>query len=110
MERGTGTRAEAPGYLVGGKTGTAEKATAGGYQRKALISSFVGVFPISEPRYVVLVMLDEPKGNKSTFNFSSGGWTAAPIVSRIISRIGPLLGVQPEDTAPSPIRKASATR
>ena len=110
VERGTGTRAAAPGYLVGGKTGTAEKAGAGGYRSKALISSFVGVFPITEPRYVVLVMLDEPKGTKSTFNFASGGWTAAPIVSSIISRIGPLLGVQPEGASPSPIRKAVATR
>ena len=110
VERGTGTRAAAPGYLVGGKTGTAEKAVAGGYQGNALISSFIGAFPIAGPRYVVLVMLDEPKGNKSTFNFASGGWTAAPIVSRIISRIGPLLGVQPEDLSPSPIRKAVATQ
>lgn len=110
VERGTGTKAAAPGYLVGGKTGTAEKAGAGGYRGNALISSFIGVFPITEPRYVVLVMLDEPKGNKSTFNFASGGWTAAPIVSRIISRIGPLLGVQPEDASPSPIREAAATQ
>lgn len=110
VESGTGTKAATDGYLVGGKTGTAEKAGVGGYQRKALISSFVGVFPISEPRYVVLVMLDEPKGNKSTFNFASGGWTAAPIVSRVISRIGPLLGVEPEDRSPSSIRKAAATQ
>jgi cell division protein FtsI (penicillin-binding protein 3) len=110
VESGTGTKAATDGYLVGGKTGTAEKAGAGGYKEKALISSFVGVFPITDPRYVVLVMLDEPKGNKSTFNFASGGWTAAPIVSRVISRIGPLLGVVPEDRAPSPLRKAAATQ
>ena len=110
VERGTGTKAAALGYLVGGKTGTAEKAGVGGYRSSALISSFIGVFPITEPRYVVLVMLDEPKGNKSTFNFASGGWTAAPIVSRIIKRIGPLLGVQPEDASPSPIREAAATQ
>ena len=95
VTEGTGRQAAASGYRVGGKTGTAEKAKAGGYRRDALISSFVGAFPIEEPRYVVFVLLDEPKGNKSTFGFASGGWTAAPAVGRIVSRIAPMLGVAP---------------
>jgi cell division protein FtsI (penicillin-binding protein 3) len=94
---GTGKKAAAPGYVVGGKTGTAEKAKAGGYNRKALIASFVGAFPMNDPRYVVLALLDEPKGNESTFNFASAGWTAAPTVGRIISRIAPILAVKPID-------------
>ena len=110
VERGTGSRAATPGYRVGGKTGTAEKVGAGGYQSRALISSFVGVFPIAEPRYVVFVLLDEPKGNKSTFNFASGGWTAAPIVSRVIARIGPLLGIEPAEQPRSGVRKAAVTQ
>lgn len=92
---GTGRQAESPGYQVGGKTGTAEKAGTRGYRRNALISSFVGVFPINEPRYLVVALLDEPKGNKSTHGFASGGWTAAPVVGRVIARIGPMLGVVP---------------
>ncbi len=99
VEEGTGKQAAAPGYLVGGKTGTAEKANAGGYNGRALISSFVGIFPITDPQFVVLVMLDEPKGNESTFNYAAAGWNAAPTVGRIIARIGPMLGVAPVDEA-----------
>lgn len=95
VERGTGRNADAPGYLVGGKTGTAEKASDGRYNRKALLSIFIGVFPMSDPRYVVLAMLDEPHGNASTFGYATAGWTAAPVVRHVVGRIGPLLGVQP---------------
>src|SRR3546814_7930590 len=70
--------ADALGYLVGGKTGSAEKARAGGYARKALMSSFVAAFPMTSPEYVVFVMLDEPKGTKATYGYATGGWTAAP--------------------------------
>ena len=91
---GTGRKADVPGYLVGGKTGTAEKVGPQGYNRRALRSSFVGVFPTSAPRYVVLVMLDEPKGTKATFGFATAGWTAAPIVGQVIERASPLLGVE----------------
>jgi cell division protein FtsI (penicillin-binding protein 3) len=95
VEKGTGHNAAAPGYLVGGKTGTANKAENGGYSRKAKISSFVGVFPMNAPRYLVLALFDEPKGNKRTFGFATGGWVAAPTVGRVISRVAPLLGVAP---------------
>jgi cell division protein FtsI (penicillin-binding protein 3) len=97
---GTGRQAQAEGYLVGGKTGTAEKAGAGGYRRKALLSSFVAAFPINDPRYVVFVALDEPQATERTFNYASAGWTAAPTVSRVVSRIAPLLGVAPTTTKP----------
>lgn len=95
VEDGTGKQAAAQGYLVGGKTGTAEKAGVGGYRRKALLSSFVAAFPIDDPRYVVFVALDEPKGTKRTFNYATAGWTAAPAAGRIVNRIAPLLGVAP---------------
>lgn len=97
VEDGTGKKAAVPGYAVGGKTGTAEKPGRGGYRHKALISSFVAAFPIDKPRYVILVMYDEPRGNKATFNFATGGWTAAPAVARIVSRLGPLVGLPPSD-------------
>ncbi len=105
VEQGTGKQAAAEGYLVGGKTGTAEKAVNGRYKRDALVTSFVSAFPMNNPRYVVLAMLDEPKGNASTHGFRSAGWTTAPIVKRLISRIGPILGVQPVDEKSESILK-----
>jgi cell division protein FtsI (penicillin-binding protein 3) len=105
--QGTGKKAEAQGYLVGGKTGTAEKVgAAGGYARKALLSSFVGAFPMTDPRYVVLVMIDEPQGNKETYGYATGGWVAAPAISRIVTRIGPMLGVPPVDENSPTIQEA----
>ena len=103
---GTGKKANVPGYLVGGKTGTAEKIAARGYNRRALISSFLGIFPMTTPRYVVFVLLDEPKGIEATYGFASAGWTAAPTTGRIVARIAPLLGVKAiNETAPG-IRQA----
>jgi len=95
VTEGTGSKADVPGYLVGGKTGTAEKPGVGGYLKNATMSSFVGVFPMNKPEFLVLIVLDEPVGQKKTFNFSSGGWVAAPAVKRVITRIAPLLGVKP---------------
>ena len=106
VEKGTGGRAAAEGYLVGGKTGTAEKAVDGRYKRDALITSFVGAFPMNNPRYVVFAMLDEPKGNSSTHGFRSAGWTTAPIISRLISRIGPILSIAPVDEESEALQKA----
>ena len=97
VREGTATRADVPGYRVGGKTGTAEKPEAGGYAKKAILSSFVGVYPMDSPRYLVFVLIDEPKGTKETFNFAGGGWTAAPTVANIILRTAPLLGVSPHE-------------
>jgi cell division protein FtsI (penicillin-binding protein 3) len=106
VERGTGKKANAPGYLVGGKTGTSEKVGHGGYRRKALLSSFVGAFPLHQPRYVVLVSIDEPKGNKKSYGFATAGWVAAPAFSRIVQRIGPVLGVAPVNEDAPEIRQA----
>ncbi len=103
---GTGKKSAASGYLVGGKTGTAEKAGRGGYRRRALLSSFVGAFPMNNPRYVVLAILDEPQGTKATHGYASGGWTAAPVVSRLIARIGPMLSVPPVDEKSQTVRSA----
>mgnify|MGYP001381874545 FL=1 len=94
---GTGKRAAVNGYLVGGKTGTAEKSARGGYSAKALLSSFVSAFPMTAPRYVVFVMLDEPKGTEETFGYATGGWVAAPVARRVIARTAPMLGIPPVD-------------
>jgi cell division protein FtsI (penicillin-binding protein 3) len=97
VAEGTGSQAAVPGYLVGGKTGSADKAGRGGYRGRGIMASFVAAFPIDRPRYVVLVTLDEPRGDAGTYGHGTGGWTAAPTAGRIISRIGPLLGLPPAD-------------
>lgn len=96
VQYGTAKKANVKGYQVGGKTGTAEKIVNGRYEPNARISSFVGVFPTDHPRYVVFAMLDEPKGTKETYGFATGGWVAAPVIANVVSRMGPLLGMQPD--------------
>lgn len=96
---GTGKNADVPGYEVGGKTGTAEKPGRHGYREKALISSFVGVFPMREPKYVVMVSIDEPKGLKETGGYATGGVVAAPSVRAIIEYLVTLYGIEPVDPA-----------
>jgi cell division protein FtsI (penicillin-binding protein 3) len=94
--KGTGKRAEAEGYRVGGKTGTAEKVVGHSYQGSALLNSFLATFPTDAPEYVVLVTLDEPKRVPETHNEATAGVNAAPTVGRIVARIAPILGVQPK--------------
>ena len=98
VTHGTGKRGEAAGFRVGGKTGTAEKSSAGGYSKRVNVSTFAAAFPMDRPRYVVVAMLDAPKGTADTFGFTSAAWTAAPVVSRVISRAGSLLGVTPDES------------
>lgn len=96
VTHGTGSKADAGGYRVGGKTGTAEKITAyGRYSQDAKISSFVGAFPVDNPRYVVYIMVDEPKPIKESYGYATGGWVAAPAVGNVVSRMAPLLGIKP---------------
>lgn len=97
VTHGTGGKAEVVGYWVGGKTGTAEKIGSNGYDGSKVLSSFVGIFPISNPRYLVFVMVDEPQGTHSTHGFATGGWVAAPVVGRVISRIGTISGIAPTE-------------
>lgn len=96
---GTGKSANAPGFRVGGKTGSAEKPGGkGGYNRTSLVATFAAAFPMDRPRYVVIAMLDEPKGTAATSFQRTAAWNAGPIVGRVIPRIGPLLGVVPDDS------------
>ena len=96
--QGTGKKADAPGYRVGGKTGTAEKLLNGRYTSSAVVTTFAGVFPMDEPRYVIVAMLDDPKATKDSYGFHTAGWNVAPVVSGTISRIAPMLGVHPDRT------------
>ena len=96
VTQGTGKKADAPGYRVGGKTGTAQKLIGGRYSNSVNVTSFAGVFPMDEPRYVIVVMLDEPKATAETFGFTTAGWNVAPVVSKTVGRIAPMLGVRPD--------------
>jgi len=96
--KGSGTKAEVPGYRIGGKTGTADKANVGGYNRHNRVATFAGVFPIDAPRYVVIAMLDSPQPTPDTYGFATAGWTSAPIVRKVVPRIAPMLGVEPDLT------------
>lgn len=95
---GTGRTADAPGYRVGGKTGSAEKPGVGGYARHSVVATFAAGFPMDNPRYVILVMIDEPKGNAYSSGQRTAAFTAAPVVKNVVSRIGPMLGVVPDDS------------
>jgi cell division protein FtsI (penicillin-binding protein 3) len=108
VEHGTGTMAAAPGYVVGGKTGTAEKVSGRHYAEKQLLSSFVGIFPINDPKYLILTVVDEPHPNKQSHGYATAGWTVAPATSRIVQRIAPLLGVQPVDENSPEIQRGLA--
>lgn len=95
VSEGTGKLAQVPGYLIGGKTGSADQAGPGGYVDGRLLSSFIGAFPMDAPRYIVLVTLDRPEGDAVTGFQAHGGWTAAPVAGEIMGRMGPLLGLAP---------------
>jgi cell division protein FtsI (penicillin-binding protein 3) len=96
VQQGTGRRAEAAGFRVGGKTGTAEKARGGGYDRNANVSTFAAAFPMDAPRYVVLVMMDDPRPTAANSGVTTAAFTAAPVVAHLIQRAGALLGIIPD--------------
>jgi cell division protein FtsI (penicillin-binding protein 3) len=95
VTQGTGKKADAPGYRVGGKTGTAEKLANGRYTSAAVVTSFAGVFPMDEPRYVMVMMLDDPKATAETYGFHTAAWNIGPAFGVAVSRIAPMLGVHP---------------
>ncbi|WP_297367923.1 penicillin-binding protein 2 [Acidocella sp.] len=93
---GTGKNAAVPGYVVGGKTGTAQVVGPNGtYLKHTNNASFMAAFPMDDPQYVVYVLVLQPKPDKTTYGFTTGGYIAAPTVGRIIARIGPMLGIMP---------------
>ena len=106
-EEGTASFANIKGYEVGGKTGTAQKSIAGGYSKNK-INTFASIFPSSDPKYVLIVMLDEPKPNKNYIyeykdgsgwkikgtQFNTAGWTTVEVTGKIIQKIGPILATK----------------
>jgi cell division protein FtsI (penicillin-binding protein 3) len=99
-EKGTGTKANVQGYYIGGKTGTAEKVINGRYSKNKLLTDFMAVLPADKPRYLVLIMLDEPQGLPETHGFATAGWNAGPTAGKVISRIAPLLDIAPRFDLP----------
>ncbi|MEQ1509252.1 MAG: penicillin-binding protein 2 [Sphingopyxis sp.] len=96
VSSGTGSHADAPGYRVGGKTGSAERVVNGHYSAHSVVATFAAAFPMDRPRYVVLVMIDRPPGNAFSLGQRTAAYTAAPVVRKVIQRIGPMLGVYPD--------------
>jgi cell division protein FtsI (penicillin-binding protein 3) len=101
-EIGTAKKADVPGYYVGGKTGTSEKIFNGHYAKKRVLNSFTAILPADDPQYQILIMLDEPQAVSGTYGFITSGWNAVPTGGAVISRIAPLLGIEPRfDLPPS---------
>jgi cell division protein FtsI (penicillin-binding protein 3) len=110
-EIGTAKKADVLGYYVGGKTGTSEKVVNGRYSRKQVLNSFTAIMPSDNPKYQVLIMLDEPQPLAETHGFITSGWNAVPTGGKVIARIAPLLGMEPRfDLPPSERLILAATR
>ncbi|MCA8834707.1 MAG: penicillin-binding protein 2, partial [Proteobacteria bacterium] len=93
---GTATLGNVAGYDVAGKTGTADKVNPkGGYYKERVIANFASVFPAADPRYVLVVVLDEPKITTLGEEQRTAGWTAVPVAAELISRMAPILGLAP---------------
>lgn len=99
--QGTGRRAAVAGLSLGGKTGTAEIAARGAYDKAAVISSFLAVFPADRPRYLLLLLLFQPKATTETDGKITAGLNAAPAAGRLIARVAPLLGFLPQPGEPA---------
>ncbi|MDN4999543.1 peptidoglycan D,D-transpeptidase FtsI family protein [Bradyrhizobium sp. GCM10027634] len=108
-EIGTAKKANVPGYYIGGKTGTAEKVVNGRYAKKKVLTAFTAILPADKPKYQLLIMLDEPQPLKETYGFITSGWNAVPTAGNVITRIGPLLGIEPRYDLPPADRLILAT-
>jgi cell division protein FtsI (penicillin-binding protein 3) len=99
-EKGSAKKVDVTGYYVGGKTGTAEKAINGRYAKNRLLTDFMAILPSDNPRYLVLVMLDEPQPLPETHGYATAAWNAGPATAHIITRIAPMLGLEPRFDLP----------
>jgi cell division protein FtsI (penicillin-binding protein 3) len=100
VEKGTASKADVPGYYIGGKTGTADKVVFGRYSKTKVLTDFMAVLPADQPRYLLLIMLDEPQPLPETHGFKTSGWNAVPTGGAVVARIAPLLGIQPRMDLP----------
>ncbi len=100
VEKGTAAKADVPGYYIGGKTGTADKVINGRYSKNKVLTDFMAVLPADQPRYLLLIMLDEPHATPETHGFTTSGWNAVPTGGAVVTRIAPLLGIEPRPGLP----------
>lgn len=100
VEKGTAAKADVPGYYIGGKTGTADKVVNGRYSKAKVLTDFMAVLPADQPRYLLLIMLDEPHATPDTHGFTTSGWNAVPTGGAVVARIAPLLGIEPRQGLP----------
>jgi cell division protein FtsI (penicillin-binding protein 3) len=100
VEKGTARKADVPGYYIGGKTGTADKVVSGRYSKSKVLTDFMAIIPADHPRYLLLIMVDEPKTTPETHGFTTSGWNAVPVGGRVVARIAPLLGIEPRMDLP----------
>jgi cell division protein FtsI (penicillin-binding protein 3) len=100
VEKGTAEKADVPGYYIGGKTGTADKVVNGRYSKTKVLTDFMAILPADQPRYLVLIMLDEPHATPETHGFTTSGWNAVPTGGALVSRIAPLLDIAPRMDVP----------
>jgi len=92
---GSGKSAAVDGIFVGGKTGTANKLIDGIYDKENRRTTFMGVFPLDEPKYIMFLLLDEPKPTENSYGYATAGWNVAPTFSNIVKRIAPMLNIKP---------------
>ena len=112
VAKGTASFARVPGYFIGGKTGTADKPKPrGGYYKKKTLATFASIFPAHDPKYVLIVTLDEPSENSGDKPRRTAGWTAVPVAAEMIRRVAPLLGLRPavEPVKPSMVTLTSSS-
>ena len=94
---GTANLGEVSGYSVGGKTGTAEKTSkTGGYDAERVLATFASFFPSEDPKYVLIITLDEPEDRMGVEPKRTAGYTAVPVAAEVIRRVAPLLGLVPK--------------
>jgi cell division protein FtsI (penicillin-binding protein 3) len=101
VEKGTASKADVPGYYIGGKTGTADKVVFGRYSKTKVLTDFMAVLPADQPRYLLMIMLDEPHATPETHGFKTSGWNAVPTGAAVVARIAPLLGIEPRMNLPT---------
>lgn len=104
VTRGTARQAEVEGYEIAGKTGTADKPRpSGGYYKDKVVATFASMFPASDPKYVLIVTLDEPSISNGRGESRTAGMTAVPVAAEMVRRLGPLLGIEPKTDVKLPM-------
>lgn len=98
---GSGKKADIPGYFVGAKTGTAEKVVGGRYSKNRLFTTFMALVPADKPKYLFMVVYDEPQGLPETHGYATAAWNSGVVTGKVIERVTPILGLPPRIDLPT---------